>query len=301
VPLPAFPDPAAGAHEEGFLGSTTGVRIYWRRFVPEAPRAAVAVLHGGGDHSGRYAGITAALLEAGFAVSLLDFRGHGRSSGRRWFVRSFDEYLADLDAFWPRAREGAPGKPAFVVAHSQGALVALLWALRALRDAAGLVLSSPYLGLAFEPPRLKVLAARALARALPALPLATGLRIADLTSDEELQRFTEADPLYGGRTATPGWFVAAGAAQAEVLARAGELELPLLVLAAGADAIADARVARAFVAASGSREKEYRELPGQRHEIWNERDREKAIGEAVAWLCARAPREGAKAIDGSRG
>jgi alpha-beta hydrolase superfamily lysophospholipase len=300
VPLPAYPDAAAAAREEGTVASTGGVRLAWSRFVPPSPRAAVAVLHGGGDHSGRYAGITAALVGAGFAVSLVDFRGHGRSTGRRWHVESFDDYLADLDAFWPRAREAAPGKPAFVVAHSQGALVAALWAIRAPRDAAGLVLSSPYLRLAFTPPRLRVLAARLVGRVVPWLPIATGLRIADLTSDEEFRAFTERDPLYGRKT-TPSWFVASMAAQAEVLARAGELRLPLLVLAAGADVIADAGAARAFVEAAGSADKEYRELPGQRHEIWNERERERAIGGAVAWLVARVSREGAKAFDASRG
>ena len=287
MPLPTFPSPAEARHEEGTLASSGGARLYWRRFVPAAPRAAVALLHGGGDHSGRLAAPAAAFVRAGFAVSLVDFRGHGRSSGRRWHVERFDDYLDDLDALWPRAREGAPGRPAFVAAHSQGALVALSWALRAPRDAAGYVLSSPWLGLAFAPPLAKVLVARVAARVAPWIPVDTALRVEDLTSDPELQRFTEEDPLYG-RKATPGWWAEAQRAQREVLARAPALTAPLLVLAAGDDRIADARLAKAFVGRCGSPDKEYRELPGQRHEIWNERERERAIGAAAAWLSARA-------------
>jgi alpha-beta hydrolase superfamily lysophospholipase len=299
VAVPLFPSAAEATHEEGYLGSTGGARLHWRRFRPPEPRAAVAVLHGGGDHSGRYAGVTRALVAAGFAVSLLDFRGHGRSTGRRWHVERWEDYLEDLDAFWPRAREAAPGLPTFVVAHSQGALVAASWGIAARRDAAGFVLSSPYLALAFEPPRVKVLAARLVGRVLPWLPIATGIRIADLTSDEEMQSWTEADPLYG-RVTTPSWFVASGRAQLEVAARAREFDYPLLALVAGADAIADAAATRRFVERCGSRDKELRELPGLRHEIWNEVAREQTIGDTVAWLSARAPREGAKAVDASR-
>jgi alpha-beta hydrolase superfamily lysophospholipase len=302
VPVPTFPEPALAAREDGFVQSRDGTGLYWQRFVPAAPRAAVAVLHGGGDHSGRYPGLVRALVEAGFAAALLDFRGHGRSDGRRWHVAAFREYQDDLDAFWPKVRAAAPGRPAFVVAHSQGALVALSWAIAGAsgaKDVAGFVLSSPWLGLAFEPPRLKVLAARLAGRVVPWLPVSTDLKITDLTSDEEHQRWTEADPLYGRRT-TPAWFVAAGRAQAEVLARAAEFRHPLLVLAAGADAIADRATARRFVEGCGSADREYRELPGMRHEIFNEQERERALGDALGWLAARASHVGAKAIDAPR-
>jgi alpha-beta hydrolase superfamily lysophospholipase len=303
VPVPTFPEPALASREDGFVQSRDGTAVYWQRFVPPSPRAAVAVLHGGGDHSGRYPGVVRALAEAGFAAALLDFRGHGRSGGRRWHVASFRDYLDDLEAFWPKVRTAAPGRPAFVLAHSQGALVALRWALAGTSTAAGevegFVLSSPWLGLAFEPPRLKIFAARLAGRVVPWLPVGTGLKVTDLTSDEEHQRWTEADPLYGRKT-TPSWFVAAGAAQAEVVARAAGFRHPVLVLAAGADANADRAVARRFVEACGSPDREYRELAGMRHEIFNERGRERAIGDAVAWLSARASRVGAKAIDAPR-
>jgi alpha-beta hydrolase superfamily lysophospholipase len=214
-------------------------------------------------------------------------------------VDGWDDYLADLDAFWPRAREAAPGRPAFVLAHSQGALVAIGWGLAGPRDAAGFVLSSPYLALAFRPPRTKVLAAQVAGRVVPWLPVATGLRTEDLTTDEELQRWTDEDPLYG-RATTPAWFNESARAQAEATERAPEFRYPLLVLAAGADAIADARASRRFVERCGSADKAYRELPAMRHEIFNERERQLPIGEAVAWLAARAPRRGAKAVDLSR-
>ena len=92
--LPSFPTEAEARHEEGFLNSADHLRLYWQRYTPPSPKATVLVLHGGGDHCGRYPGITAALVQAGFEAALFDFRGHAQSDGRRWHV----EYLGpELD------------------------------------------------------------------------------------------------------------------------------------------------------------------------------------------------------------
>jgi alpha-beta hydrolase superfamily lysophospholipase len=297
--VPVFPSEAEARREDGFVHARGGARLWWQRYVPPEPRGTVAVLHGGGDHSGRYAGVTRALVRAGFTVALLDFRGHGRSSGRRWHVSSFEEYVDDLDAFIARVREADGGGEPFVLAHSQGALIAIQWALASRRDVAGFVLSSPYLRLAMKPPMLKLLAAQVVGRVVPWLPISTGLRVVDLTSDVEMQRWTDADPLYG-RATTPSWFNASLRAQGEALARAAEFTAPLLVLAAGGDRIADVAAARSFVQAAGSADKELRVYERMQHEIFNERDRERSIGDAVAWLTERAPREGAKCVDRSR-
>jgi alpha-beta hydrolase superfamily lysophospholipase len=287
MPVPPFPTEAEARHEEGFINSADHLRLYWQRYTPATPRSTVMVLHGGGDHSGRYPAITTALVRAGFQVALLDFRGHGQSDGRRWHIDGFSDYLADLDAFVTKLRaDGTPGK-LFAVAHSQGALVTALWALSHRGAVDGVVLSSPYFRLALRAPVLKVVGAKLLGRIVPWLPVATGLDIADLTSDAEMQRWTERDPLYG-RATTPRWFEESNRAQVEVLRRAGEFEAPLLVLVAGADRIADSSAARAFTDAARSTDKRLVVYDGFRHEIFNERERERPVAEAVGWLMAHA-------------
>lgn len=285
MPVPPFPTEAEARHEEGFINSADHLRLYWQRYTPPAPRATVLVLHGGGDHSGRYPALTTALVRAGFQAALVDFRGHGQSDGRRWHVDGFGDYLADLDAFVAKVRgDGVAGK-LFAVGHSQGALVASLWALGHPGALDGYVLSSPYFRLALKPPLAKVLGAKVMGRVIPWLPVKTGLEVTDLTSDPEMQRWTDRDPLYG-RATTPRWFDEANHAQAEVLRRAGEFDASLLVLAAGADRIADASAARAFVDAARSSDKRLVVYEGFRHEIFNERERERPVSEAVAWLTA---------------
>jgi len=284
--LPTYPSAEEARYQDGFLRAQDGLRLYWRRYTPAAPRATVAVVPGGGDHSGRYPALTRGLVRAGFEVALIDLRGHGQSDGRRWHVDRFDDYLGDLDAFMAAVRAGAPGRRVFVVAHSMGGLIAAAWALRG-RSADGFVLSSPYFKLRLDPPALKILAARIVGTVVPWLPISTDLRVADLTSDEELQRWTLADPLYGKAT-TPRWFVESQKAQAAVLASAGGFTAPLLVLAGGADPIADASAARAFFDLAASPDKEFKRYEGFRHELFNERERERPIGDAAAWLAARA-------------
>lgn len=286
MPVPSFPSASEARHEEGFLHSGDHQRVYWQRYTPPSPRATVAVLHGAGDHSGRYPGVTAALVRAGFEAALLDFRGHGQSDGRRWHVDAFSDYLADLDAFVARLRETGAGK-LFVVGHSQGALVAALWGLSHGAEVGGFVLSSPYLALALRPPALKVLSARLVGRVVPWLPVNAGLDVKDLTSCPEHQAWTERDPLYGRKT-TPRWFEESTRAQAEVLRRAAEFTAPVLVLAAGADRIADVHATERWFEALGSRDKRLEVYAGFRHEIFNEVERERPVREAVDWLSGRA-------------
>jgi alpha-beta hydrolase superfamily lysophospholipase len=287
MPVPTFPSTSEARHEEGFLHARDNLRLYWQRYTPPTPLATVAVAPGGGDHSGRYPGLTAALVRAGFEVELLDFRGHGQSDGRRWHIDAFSDYVGDLDVFMAHVRAGADGRRVFLVGHSQGGLIATSWALAGRREISGVVLSSPFFRLAHEPPRLKVLGGRLAGAIVPWLPIATGLRMEDLTADEDMRRWTDADPLYG-RTTTPRWFDEAMRAQREILPRAPTFSHPLLVLVGEADQIADPASARAFFDAAASPDKAFASYPGFRHELFNERDAERPIAETVTWLRQRA-------------
>src|SRR5512138_3790257 len=286
--LPSYPSEDLARHEEGFLNSADHLRLFWQRYTPKQPRATVLVLHGGGDHCGRYPALTDGLVRAGLQVALVDLRGHGQSDGRRWHVDTFQDNVADLDAFAAKlSQDGVARDRLFVLGHSHGALVSAMWGLTRGRHVTGFVFSSPFFRLAEPPPLLKLLAAKTVGRLVPWLPVEASFGPADLTSDEELQRWTERDPLYGRKT-TPAWFEAATGAQRELLRRAGDFRAPLLVLAAGADRIADPGAARAFVDAAGSGDKRLVVYEGFRHEIFNEVRRSEPIGEAVAWLADHA-------------
>jgi alpha-beta hydrolase superfamily lysophospholipase len=284
--VPTFPSAAEARHEEGFLNSRDHLRLYWQRYLPPDSRATVVVLHGGGDHCGRYPALTSALVAAGFEVALVDLRGHGQSDGRRWYVDAFADYLMDLDVFMERTCQSAAGRPVFVVAHSMGGLIAALWGLTPGRAVRGFVFSSPYLEHASRLPVIKVLAARLASGLVPFLPLATGIRSSDLTADPEMQTWTDRDPLYG-RATTPRWFVEAIRAQERVRRGAGRWSYPLLVLVGTADRIADHRTAGEFLRATGSADADLLVYQGFGHELFNEVGRQRPIADTVAWISHR--------------
>lgn len=115
-------------HDEGFFNGRDGTRLFWKSSLPDTePRAHVAVVHGYGDHFGRYTSVADALLADGFAVHGFDYRGHGRADGRRGYAEAWAHFVDDLEAFWARVRRDAGGKKTFLLGHSHGGLMAVKW------------------------------------------------------------------------------------------------------------------------------------------------------------------------------
>ena len=183
--------------DEGFFSSRDGTRLFFRSAAPDGePRALVAIVHGFGDHSGRYLHVIDDLVARGFSTIALDYRGHGKADGPRSDCRQWPDYVDDMEAFWRKALEQAAGTPAFVLGHSHGGLIATHWAALQPVGLKGLVLSSPYYALAFAPPPLKLLGARLAKRVLPGLQVPTGLTPRQLSRDAAWQQATTNDPLY---------------------------------------------------------------------------------------------------------
>ena len=123
-----------------------GTRLFERCWRPGGgPRAEVLLVHGFIEHGGRYAPTAEALARRGYAVSVMDLRGHGKSAGPRCWIRGFDEYVNDLDCFFARVVRRGEGKPVFVLGHSLGGLIALRWCIGCRREPSGLILSGPVL------------------------------------------------------------------------------------------------------------------------------------------------------------
>jgi alpha-beta hydrolase superfamily lysophospholipase len=278
------------AARSGVFDGAGGLRLHYD-FVPAAgaARATAVVLHGYADHAGRYAQVAAHLASAGIGALTFDFRGHGRSEGKRGHIDGFGEYVADLEAALAQARTLGGGAPVVIVAHSHGALIALHAILGGgARDVIALAMSSPYLGLKMKVSPAKTLAARITSRLIPRLTMANGIRARDLTHDQELVAQHERDGLKHG-VATARWYTEATAAQGFVLAHVDRLSIPSLWMIAGADPLVDPEVSRlAYGRAGGPKTLiEYRD---HFHENFNEVDRARVLGDLDSWLYPRLPR-----------
>ena len=278
-------------HQEGHLSAPDGTRLWFERDVPDGARAHIVLVHGYGDHLGRYRTFRDAMVAERFAVHAYDVRGHGRSEGGRGAVRAFSEYTAELEAFVRSTQALAGGLPLFIVAHSHGALITLRWLTDSGGDLArtlgvhGLVLTSPYLGLAFTPPAWKTTPAVLFSSILPSLPIPTGLSSEDLSRDPAWQRATEEDRLYG-RKGTPRWYTEHTRAQREVIAAGPQLRIPVLLMLPGDDRIASAEVSRRWFETLTTPDKRLREWPSMRHEIFNELGKEDVYAETSLWISA---------------
>jgi alpha-beta hydrolase superfamily lysophospholipase len=270
-------------HDEGFFNAKDGLRLFWQSDLPAAPRAHVAMVHGFGDHSGRYGSLRKALVDQGFAAHGFDYRGHGRADGQRGHVDRFTDYVADLERFWERVREGAGALPTFVFAHSHGGLIAVHFALRAPAALKGLVLSTPFLGFAFTPPPLKVAGAKVVGFFWPNAPFKSMLKAHELTRDPELQEATRKDPLYH-TAVTPRWFDEEKRAQSQARDAASRLALPVFLYAGSSDPIASVPTARLFFEHLGSADKQYKEYPGMLHESFNELGRAEVERDVANWI-----------------
>lgn len=265
-------------------------RLYHRRVLADSsPIARLLILHGYGDHSGRFSHVMDWFARRGVACDAFDFRGHGRSSGRRGFVRKWDEFLDDLRAMLAGVGQHSASTPLFVLGHSHGGLVAATaGALGILTShrVAGVILSAPYLRPATPLSPLWATIAAVTNVVAPALRVGSGLSAEMLTSDPEMMEDSRNDPLLA-RAATPRWYAVTRDRQRRLPEIASGFALPLLCLIGDADTIADVAAARTFVEDVASTDKTIEVLPGQRHEILRETAREATFQRILQWMTGR--------------
>lgn len=275
------------SYEEAVITDRGGApAIAYQLALPDDPRAAVILIHGYGEHAGRYRRVIEAWAAQRFAVASFDLRGHGWSEGRRAHIERFSDYLDDTTDVLKALDARVKGKPLFVFGHSLGGLVATTFVLANQARVRGLVLSSPYFGLALRVPAAKKIAGRVFSRLVPWLALPTELHGSDVTHDQALAREYDLDPRVN-KVATARWFTEATAAQHAVMERAPELTIPMLVVAGGADHVASTPVARQVFDRVSSKDKTFDERAGLFHEVLNEADGMAIAGEMARWMTAR--------------
>ena len=287
----------AARAEEGRVDSTGGLTLPWSSRLPEAPRAALLFVHGLAEHRGRYAHVLAHFSDRGFAAYALDTRGHGQSPGLRVHVESFHEFADDVAAMQALVAARHPGLPLILVGHSQGGLVVLHHALRRPQGVAGIVLSSPFLGIhpRSRPGPLRRALAFLVTPLAPRLLQPSSVNTDRLSHDPAVGPAYRADPLVS-RTVSLRWYAALQEAFDFVGSNAGALAVPALVLASPDDALADPAATRRFLTVAPAARAEAEWYPGLYHELFNEIEKPRVFARVEQWLdlrLAAAARESA--------
>ena len=263
--------------------------LFYRSHMAANEKGRLIIVHGLGEHSGRYRHLADHLADIGFSLWIPDLRGHGRSGGARGHVDSFDDYVRDVRAVMDKALAEKPDDtPCFLLGHSMGGLVAALTAGQYQDRIDGLVLSSPALGVAVPLPAIKKAAAVCLARLFPRLGIKNELDPQNVSRDPvTVQKYID-DPLVHDRVTTR-WFIEFFKAIDRAFEKAESLALPILVQAAGEDRLVNINAVKAYFERLTMPDRQLTVYDDLYHEIYNETepDRQKAIAALSTWLADR--------------
>jgi alpha-beta hydrolase superfamily lysophospholipase len=270
-------------HFESSWKAKDGLETYFQGWEPEkTPQAAICLVHGLGEHSGRYVHVADHLTAAGFAVLTMDLRGHGKSAGARGHVASSEIFLDDIDRLLKEADDRYPGKPRFLYGHSLGGILVLFYTLKRKPELAGVVATSSGLRTALEKQTAKVAFSKFLAALLPELSMPSGLNAADISRDPEVVRIYQNDPLVHDR-ASLAFAKAMFDALPWTFQHAPEFKPPLLLVHGTEDKIAYASGSQEFASLVPG-DCTLKLWDGLYHETHNEPEKEQVLAFLTDWL-----------------
>ncbi|MEW5938963.1 MAG: lysophospholipase [Chloroflexota bacterium] len=264
--------------------SFDGLKMHSKGWSPDGePKAAVCLVHGVGEHIGRYAHVGAAFSEAGYALLGFDHRGHGKSEGQRGHAPSLEAYFKDMDDSLRQAAERYPSAPRFLYGHSLGGLLSLSYAVTRTPDARGMIVSSPGLRTALHEQKGKIFLVNFLGRLAPTITLPSGLDTKYLSRDPQVVKAYVGDPLVHDKL-TLGFGLAGLRATEIPFARAAQLSVPILLAYGSADQIAYPRGSEEFARLAPQGLVTLKRFEGLYHEPHNEPEKAEVFQAYVQWL-----------------
>jgi alpha-beta hydrolase superfamily lysophospholipase len=267
-------------------GEAGQLAVYDWALPASQPLGTVILVHGLGEHAGRYGEVAAHLHQWGFAVRAYDQQGHGQSEGARGDLLRPGSLQADLCRVIDDTRQhpSLQGLPLILLGHSMGGLVVARTLAEGLRPVDAAVLSSPALG-AFPNLFQKMLLA-SLPHVLPHLRVDNGLKTEFLSRDPDVVKAYQADPLVHRRISAglAAWILTQGA---QTRADAGQWQVPTLLLYAGQDRLVNAQASADFARAAPAAVLQAECFEAMYHEIFNDLYRAQVFTALKRWLMAR--------------
>lgn len=269
-----------------FLPGDHQPRLAFRRWAPtSSPRGIVVIVPGFNAHSGYYEWAGSRLADRSYATFALDLRGRGGSSGPRYAVADFDDYVSDVERLTAHVKTLEPSVPLFLLGHSAGGVVACLYALQHQQELSGLISES----FAHELPAPDVALAiiKGLSHLAPHAHVLS-LKNEDFSRDRAIVHVMNHDPLIAGESQPAETLAALVRADQRLKERFREFRLPLLILHGAADKAAKPSGSRHFWEAAGSADKTLKIYDESFHDPLNDLDREQVLADILSWLDAHA-------------
>jgi len=274
--------PEALTETDGFVTSADGTRLAFRAWPVGEPLLTFAVIHGLGDHAGRYQRFARGMARFGMATYALDLRGHGRSPGQRGHVDSWPQWIEDAAAFVSQVESEAAAE-VVPVGHSFGGALMLSTVLAGkLPHARRFIVSSPALRLRLAVPAWKTTLGNVASKLTPRLAMGNEIDASAISRLPDVVEAYRSDPLVHAKISSR-MYTEWHAATADILGRAAEIKIPFLILAGTDDQLIDPAGSQELHERSRA-VSELRMLPGRYHEPFNDKDNEEVFSMIEQWL-----------------
>jgi alpha-beta hydrolase superfamily lysophospholipase len=233
-------------HTEFKFKTFDGLQLFGQSWQSETKsQAVICLVHGMGEHSWRYAHAADALTQAGYVLISFDLRGHGKSEGPRGHTPSYEALMRDIFSLLEVANKQFPQLPSFLYGHSLGGNLVLNYVLHYKPQLKGVIVTDPWLRLAFEPPAFKVTLGKVMNKIWPSFSQSSGLDTKALSHDPEVVRAYENDPLVHDHISAR-MFIGIYQSGQWALEHASEFSLPFLLMHGGADKITSVNASSEF-------------------------------------------------------
>ena len=256
----------------------------WEPDPENQPKAVVCLIHGFGEHIGRYEHVAKALTEANYIVWGLDNRGHGKSTGQRGFIPSYNQFLDDVDLILKSTADRYPELPIFLYGHSTGGGLTLRHVHERKPHIKGIVATSPWLRLARDPGFFSLLIMRIFSLFRPQFTIDTGFTPGLLSRDPAVDEAHIADPLTHGKM-TAGLLTGGISNGRFLLKNAGDFPpTPLLLLHGTGDKIISYKGSQLFAKQAPSDTLTFISFEDGAHELHNDLCKSEVIETIIQWL-----------------
>jgi len=262
------------------------VTFYMQGWEPEGkPKAIVCLIHGLGEHTGRYAHVSKALNDAGYALFGFDLRGHGQTGGARGHIPSLDVVMQDIHQFVDFQKQNRTNLPVFLYGHSLGGLLTLSYTIQHPDGLKGVIVSGAMLRSAFDEMKVKNVLAKFLGSIAPTITLTTGLDATGISRDPAVVEKYLKDPLVHDKGST-GLGRTILAAIDLCFARAKEFKPPLLIMHGRDDRLVYPSGSEDFAKLAGETNQDVtlKLWDGMYHEIHNEPDQAEVFKFMIEWM-----------------
>lgn len=251
--------------------TSDGLDLHGYHWPVENPKAMMTLVHGFGEHAGRYADMAAYLNAQGIAVVAADFRGHGQSPGARGVIRNYDDFRMDLSALLDGSCALYPDCPHVLFGHSMGGGIVLDHGLSEARDVGAIIASAPLIALAKPVPAPLRFISKLMAKLNPTGVMSQpidGSKISTLKSEQDIY---VKDPLNHGKL---GFRLAVEMVETgeAIAAKAGAWDVPLLLMHSRDDELTGFDASEAFAAEANN--VSFHAMSGVAHEMHNDTTRQ---------------------------